>query len=518
MKQPALEPEWVEAIEWSNLTPKSLPEAIVISPHPKQIDNRLSQSVMLRQSPFWSRAILWGLLGLISTTVGWACLAQFEEAIPAPGQLKPQGAVKEIQAPVTGVVKLVHVKDGQRVKKGDRLLSLDTTAAKAQLSSLTKIRSSLVLENQFYQMQMAGVDASTHTTFANLQIPTPILALTKNRIALLAENQTYRAQLSGSSRGMGLSLDQTAQVQAVRVELNSRKQAALLEKNQLERQLEQAQIQVDDAKMTWDINQKILNDMEPLVKEGAIPRLQYLKQVQEVNTGQANIHRLTKEVARLRAAIAQAQAQQQTVTAQFERDLRVHLAENEKRIAEIDGQLNKAIVENEKRMAEIDNEISQAKLALKYQEIMSPADGIVFDLQARTPGFVAQTSQMMLKVVPEDALIAEILITNKDIGFVKPGMTVDIRIDSFPYSEFGDIKGKLIWIGSDVLPPTETRPVYSFPARIQLDQQSLSSHGRDILLKSGMSIQANIKVRQRRVISIFTDLFVKQVDSLTSVR
>ena len=98
-------------------------------------------------------------------------------------------------------------------------------------------------------------------------------------------------------------------------------------------------------------------------------------------------------------------------------------------------------------------------------------------------------------------------------------MKADIRIDSFPYSEFGDIKGELISVGSDALPPDQTHQAYRFPVKVHLDQQSLVIKGRNISLQSGMSITANIKVREERsVMSLFTEQFTKQVDSLKEVR
>jgi HlyD family secretion protein len=81
--------------------------------------------VLLKSSPLWSRVIIWSIALCSIGGVTWASLAQIEEAIPATGQLEPQGSVKDVQSPVTGVVKTIYVKEGQRVKKGDLLLKLD---------------------------------------------------------------------------------------------------------------------------------------------------------------------------------------------------------------------------------------------------------------------------------------------------------------------------------------------------------------------------------------------------------
>ena len=113
-------------------------------------------------------------------------------------------------------------------------------------------------------------------------------------------------------------------------------------------------------------------------------------------------------------------------------------------------------------------------------------------------------SEPILEIVPEDNLVARVFITNQDIGFVKTDMRVDVRIDSYSYSEFGDIEGTLVHIGSDALPPDETFPFYRFPAEVELDTQYLPLGKQPLLLQSGMSVSANIKIRKRRVITLLS--------------
>ena len=121
-------------------------------PKPEPFEHPL----ILQQSPIWSRAILWTLMGVATTAIAWACLAQLEEAIPAPGKLEPQGAVKDVQVPVNGVVRAVYVKEGQSVQQGDLLLRLDPTTAQAQLASLQQIRVSLTARKSVLPGTNAG--------------------------------------------------------------------------------------------------------------------------------------------------------------------------------------------------------------------------------------------------------------------------------------------------------------------------------------------------------------------------
>ncbi|WP_083636993.1 HlyD family efflux transporter periplasmic adaptor subunit [Leptolyngbya sp. 'hensonii'] len=480
---------------------------------------KFDQGLILQQSPAWSRAILWSLLGAMTTGVLWACFAKIDQAIQATGKLEPTGSVKEVKAPISGVVKTVHVRDGQQVKQGDLLITLDNTNARAQIYSLKRIKYSLLQENHFYKAQLKEAFPLSQMELARrqLRLSPEMLTLTRSRAELIAGNQLYRAQLDNSPQD--LTPEQQERLMSIQTEETSRVRTAELEVSQLMREFQQAQIRRISAQSTLALNQQVLRRIEPLAKQGAIADLQRLQQVEEVEKAQAQVEQLQQEEKRLQFAIAQSRAKVSNTIALSRRDWLTQIANNNQRIAEIDSQLTKAIVENNKRIAEIDNQISQAQTNLKYQELRAPTGGTVFDLKARSPGFVANTTEPILKVVPTDALVAEIYITNQDIGFVQLNVPVDVRIDSFPFSEYGDIKGQLVWIGSDALPPDQIQPYYRFPARIKLERQSFTlSQNRQIPLQSGMSVTTNIKLRERRVISLFTDLFTNSTEGLRFVR
>lgn len=252
--------------------------------------------------------------------------------------------------------------------------------------------------------------------------------------------------------------------------------------------------------------------------EGAISQIQYERQKQEVLTQQGEVNRLGDEEKRLGISILRTQEDLQNTIATSARDILSKVAENHKKIAEIDTQLSRTRLENKKKIAEIDAQISKAVQSLHYQQLKAPVNGVVFDLKPSSAGFGVGETQTLLKIVPNDNLVASVHLTNKDIGFVREGMDVDVRVDSFPSTEFGSIKGKLTWVGSDALPPTQERPFYAFPAKIKLDSQTLLVNGKPISLQSGMAINSSIIVRKRPVLSILTDLFDKQVKNIESIR
>lgn len=461
---------------------------------------------------------MWGIVGVTSFTVLWATLAKIDEAVSAGGQLEPQGTVRDIRVPVNGVVETVKVKDGDRVQPGTVLLTLNQETANAQLASLKQIRAALKAETLFYRKEMGNPVPEVNSTM-EFKIPPEMAALTKNRAALLEETTLFRIQLSGLFGNQKLTAEQRLRLQSNLAEVASRQKTAQLEVEQLQKQLSQTRVQLSTAKEILRIDDGIFKDLGAVAREGGVPRIQYLRQEQEVKNSQAKVEQLQQEQQRLVLAIAQARQKLKNTIAVSQQDLLTKIAENEKKVAQIDSELNKAIVENEKKIAETDSQLKQTEQTLNYQNVRSPVEGIVFDLKASGKGFVATTNEPVLKVVPKDALKVELFIPNKDIGFLKPGLPVDVRIDSFPFSEFGDLKGEVEEIGSDALPPTQTRPFYSFPVKVRLNNtDGLKNNGRDLRLQSGMAVSANIKIRQRSVMSIFMDGFTQKLDSFKNVR
>ncbi len=487
--------------------------------HQKNGQSRVSefdQPVILRRSPFFSRAALWSILGVTVFTITWAYFSRIDQAVPAQGKLEPQGTVREVQVPINGLVKKVFVKDGDRVKKGDLLLRLDHAGAEAELVSSRKVREALKLENQFYRSLFGGSVSLPQRV--SIKIPQEMARLAQSRAALIQENKFYQVLLTGNTNGVNMTAQQRLRLISSQEELRSQAAQIKLEQAQLQQQLAQTKERLDNSRNVLSINQGILNDLEPLFREGAIARLQYLQQKQEVSNRRSEVAQLSQEIQRLRFAITQTGQQLQNALSTSTKDVLTNIADNDKRIAEIDTQINRSIVENEKRIAELDGQIKQALLTREYQVVKAPVDGIIFDLKAGNSGYVANTTEPVMKVVPEQSLIAEVFITNKDIGFVKEGMPVDVRFESYNFSEFGDIKGTLMSIGKDALPPDEIHPYYRFPAKVKLNRQTLSANGRQLPLQSGMSVTANIKTRDRSILSIFTDKFTQTVESVKFVR
>jgi HlyD family secretion protein len=313
------------------------------------------------------------------------------------------GDVKTVQMPVGGVLDQMLVKDGQRVKKGQILLRLDSEAT---VDREISIRQGIAAKQQQFQLK-------------------------------LVELRRYQT-------------------------LNDTEQQVLQRNLELEKQ--------------------ILLRLESLQKSGATAELQYLQQRNKVREIEGEITKT--QVDRLRQIAILEQAVQQ-----------------------LQGEL-----------ADLRSKLTELSVNIRYQDLRSPVDGVVFDLKPKGPGFVAQTSEPVMKIVPFSALQAKVEIESSDIGFVRLGRPADISIDSFPSTDFGVLQGTLSGIGSDALPPDELKQVYRFPATVKLNSQQFRLKSGQVLpLQVGMSLTANIKLRKVSYLQLLLGSFQDKAKALREI-
>ncbi|MEM6254601.1 MAG: HlyD family efflux transporter periplasmic adaptor subunit [Cyanobacteria bacterium P01_D01_bin.156] len=485
------------------------------------------QPVILRQSPIWAQAIVWAILGVTTISVIWAILAKVEETIPAQGKLEPVGVVQPVQTPSGGVIEKIHVREGDLVEKGDVLITFNQEAARAELASLQNIRNQLNTQSEFYRAQNGNTESASITGTSDLE------QRLEEKNELLASNRIYQAQLDGNMSG--LSDFEIVEAESPRQEFLDRQSQNQDQIKDLEGRLEQARLNLKNAENDLATNEEILERLEWLESQGAVAELNRLQQAQEVSARIAQVGNFREEIIRLDAQINQAKIELSRAEAEFNSARESQIRNNRERISNIDSSLGQTILQNQTQELEIESRIAQLQEQLQFRELKAPVSGAVFNLKANQPGYAANSTEPILEIVPQENLIARVFIPNKDIGFVQLNddcrtavraenqagieencKQVDVRIDAFTYSEYGDIDGHLVRIGDDALPPDEIYPFYRFPAEIQLKSQVLESRDETFTLRSGMSINANIKTEKRTVISFFTDLFVRKKDSFFS--
>ena len=263
--------------------------------------------------------------------------------------------------------------------------------------------------------------------------------------------------------------------------LNAQLNTARQQSQQFLSRLEQIAARLSSRRLTMQLKEKIATDMKPLFETGAMSRNQYLLQLNQIQETRSQVSSLEEERSRV--------------------------------VGQIASQLNQI----NRQMISIRSELVGLEETISYRTVRAPISGKVFDVKV-SPQTVVSGDQVVLKLIPANRLQAKVAISDRDIGFVKVGLPVNVSVDSFPSGEFGYINGTLAKLGSDVLPPDQQTPQYRFPATVTLKEQSVLSGDQQLNLQSGMGISANIKLRSRPVISIISDLFTKQLEGVKRFR
>ena len=147
------------------------------------------------------------------------------------------------------------------------------------------------------------------------------------------------------------------------------------------------------------------------------------------------------------------------------------------------------------RITENNYKIKISKIQMQYEEVRSPREGIAFDVRAVEKG-VLSGGNVIMKIIPQKKLKGSVTVGNKDIGYIKVGQKAQVRVDSFDYTRFGYIDANIKSIGAELKPDPEKEGTYLFPVVLELQRNYLETKGVKIPLMSGMSITANLKLRE----------------------
>jgi hemolysin D len=135
----------------------------------------------------------------------------------------------------------------------------------------------------------------------------------------------------------------------------------------------------------------------------------------------------------------------------------------------------------------------------KLMKLTSSIDGTVQQLNVHTVGGVVPAAQPLMQIVPAaSAVEIEVVLDNKDIGFVHEGQNAEVKIDTFEYSKYGTIPAIIAQVSRDAIEDEKKGPIYT--ARLQPTKQALMVDGRLRPLAPGMAVNIEIKTGDRRII------------------
>ena len=419
--------------------------------------HRHRRTTLPRSTRGWSRGIVWSLIGLTSFGIVYGSIAQIDTSVNANGKLRPIGGVTEISPSINGRIKRVLVKEGQQVQAGQVLIQLENNALLHQQKDLQAMHKLWEKEAQILAKQLG------------LSSQVPKSSEVQRELAVKTRETSLREQSADQGR--------------IRTEINLNQQIGDLA----------------TLRNKYSINESISRRMEGLVKQGAMAQLELDRQNERQLELLSTIRRTGQEINAARRKVSESNLNREQVTAADSKQLYPQY-----------NNVRQQLIDGDSRLAEINERI-------RLSQVVAPITGRVFDLSVK-PGETTNTARPILKLIPDHDLEAELAISNRDIGFLEPGMPVDVRVTSFPFTDYGSIKGTLLRVGADALPADPQNPQEYFPAKIRINRNVLERRGRSYNLRPGMAVTALIQLGSRPVISLISDRFGAFVESSRTIR
>lgn len=392
------------------------------------------------------KLILGGMLFCLAFGA-WAWLGQIEEVGHAQGRLVPKGEVYKIDPVEAGKIARIGVKEGQAVKAGQVLVEMNSQLAMSEVERL---------------QQMLASD--------KIQLSQTQALIDRTRL----EAQSRAAIADADFKGQEAAIAEAKVKAATTRELLT-------------------QGQTDAA--AYQARQERL---KPFVEQGALAREQLFEAEQAVRDRQRSItqnqgelEQVLAEANRLQAGLIQKQAEKRTI--QLEAQQRIQQMEVE-------------ITQLQAKIAETKNLLNNARAKLVERFLYAPVNGVVSSLNIQNIGEVVQPGQTIAQMYPHNVpLVLSANLLNQEAGFVKTGMPVQVKLDAYPYQDYGIVPGKVISISPDAKPDERLGPVYRI--EVALDRNYVTAKHQTIKFKAGQTASADIIIRRRRIADILLEPF-----------
>lgn len=401
------------------------------------------------------RVIAYAIIVFLIISLFISIVFSVEIVAVSPGKLALSGRSKVIQPIETSRVNKVYVKDGEFVKKGQILITLTAIGVEADRAKTESALRQAKLTEYRQDALLQAIESE--------QFP---------------EQGKYLPDEAGNGHDASHSM-QLLQEQFRSWKTSRTQQLSVISQRIAERDVIQSQIiKLEGKKHIASIK---LNDIRKLYSRNAISKHEFLDQKNQYAEISNELDAQRSKLKEVSSLMIQADEQYRLLLQNFRRDTLEQLSQTRENIKQLEHELEK-------------NKERQQALQIK-----SPVDGIVQQLAAFTEGGVVTTAQKLMVIVPEwDNLDAKVMISNKDIGFVRPGQPVVIKVEAFPYTRYGYLYGTVRTVSSEAIEDKE-KGLY-FDGEIILNKSTLQIEGKDVKLTSGMNVSAEIITGHRRVI------------------
>jgi len=374
----------------------------------------------------------------------WASLAQVDEVTSGQGKVIPSSKLQVVTAAEPATVSEILVRSGQRVRRGQLLVRLDSPESASQLGQ---------------------IQAETESLQA--------------RAARLTGEGMGQQVACPSGDCAGEAALRSARESAVR----SRVAAAHAGADQARRQAAEAAATIQSLQGSLALAQRQVQMLEPLAAKNIVPQTDLLDARREVVDLQGRIAAAREQQGKAMAAVREAQAQASQASFEFRQQ-----ALDER------SQVQAKIAVNQQSLRGAQGKLSRT-------EIRSPVDGVVNDVQVTTIGGFVQPGQKIMEVVPlGDKLLVETRVKPSDIAFIKVGDRALVKVTAYDFSTYGGLDGHVVQVSADSIYDEKEKEAY-FTVIVETDRSHLTVGGRALPITPGMMTDTQIITGRKSILS-----------------
>ena len=410
-------------------------------------------------SPF-PRAVILVLIFLVAALVLWAWLGRLDVVAVANGRLIPLGQLKVVQPPESGIVTELLVREGDRVQAGQVLMRMDPLLNAAD-------QKSMATDYQHRSLQLRRIDAELAGGSLKVTPEDPPPLVREFELQLQANRQAFRDALAQETANLERARQNLAAAEEIREKLSATLPA-------------------------YKANEEAFSR---LAKDGYAGNLAAMDRQRLRIEREQDLRAQEHTIASHKAAITQ----------------------SERRLREMESQYRQQLLRERGEALATHQRLEQEVRKLEHRgallELRAPNAGTVKDLATHTAGTVVSPGTVLLTVVPEgEPLVAEVWVDNQDIGFVRPGQEVQLKLAAFSFQKYGMVAGKVLQVSPDATDPGKVpgatpqtaRGAPLYRALVEPASAVLHSGGKAYRLNAGMQVTAEIMIAERSVLEYLT--------------
>jgi hemolysin D len=502
-----------QAISTTRITEASLSDTLESEPEERWSGS--TQELLNTLPRVWSRGFVYLLIILISIGLPWAVFSKIDETGTARGKIEPKGKTLKIDAAISGRVTEILAEEGQVVRKGEGLLKIESETIISQLKQ--------------QQEKLAGQ---------------------RNQLAQLKSLKKKHLQTIDSQKqqNQALTIEKQAQLEQAQQSVESSSGIYASQQNEKLAQVEQGEKVIQTSQAAYELAEiRVQSTAEKIPRyrrayqDGAISEDQLKETIQLAKEAKKEVEKTKFELEQAKSSLKEIQSSYQALVRKQE----IEQEQAELKLSEQQGSSislrygnNLGLLQTEEKLqdteaqiaalkgeiAQTDNQVKSLEFQLTQYTVKAPVTGTIFEFPVQNAEAtveagetIAMIAQIKNNLYPESDLVLRARMPSSETAFLRIGLPAKIKLDAYPFQDYGIVDGRVSWISPDskVVENPRSEPTEEsgggeyFAVEVSIDQASLTTATEQIALTPGQTATAEIVIRQRRLIDYFLEPFKK---------